>query len=64
MAISDFYAHNDHYVTRIVVHTRDSKALELLNTFKASAIIGPEVFIGSKLVASITRPKFLYFLLL
>ncbi|GKB45838.1 glutamate receptor 1.2-like protein [Tanacetum coccineum] len=71
IAISDFYAHNDHYVTRIVVHTRDSKgdplqtmlngkilrydiALELLNTFKVSAIIGPEVFIGSKLVASIT----------
>ncbi|GKC16439.1 glutamate receptor 1.2-like protein [Tanacetum coccineum] len=63
MAISDFYAHNDHYVTRIVVHTSDSKgdplqtmlnALDLLNNFKVNAIIGPEVFIGSKLVASIT----------
>ncbi|KAI3726357.1 hypothetical protein L1987_66154 [Smallanthus sonchifolius] len=64
MAVSDFYAHNnDSYTTEIVVHARDSKGdplqamsnvLDLLNTVKVSAIIGPETYIGSKLVTSIT----------
>ncbi|KAK1434738.1 hypothetical protein QVD17_00488 [Tagetes erecta] len=62
MAISDFYARNHSYKTRIVVHTRDSKGdklkamstvLDLLNTGKANAIIGPETYIGSELLGSI-----------
>ncbi|KAI7728046.1 hypothetical protein M8C21_015001, partial [Ambrosia artemisiifolia] len=62
MAISDFYARNRSYKTRIVVHTKDSKGdklqamstvLDLLNTVKVNAIIGPETYIGSELLGSI-----------
>ncbi|KAI3786906.1 hypothetical protein L1987_40978 [Smallanthus sonchifolius] len=62
MAISDFYARNHRYKTRIVVHTRDSKGdrlramstvLDLLNTVKVNAVIGPETYIGSELLGSI-----------
>nr|XP_043617842.1 glutamate receptor 1.2-like [Erigeron canadensis] len=64
MAISDFYARNDGYRTRIVLHTRDTKGdpsrtisnvLDLVNRVKVKAIIGPETYIGSNLLASITH---------
>nr|KAJ0199758.1 hypothetical protein LSAT_V11C600309320 [Lactuca sativa] len=51
MAISDFYAANPHYRTRIVFKTRDTKgeplralssALDLLEDTELQAIIGPE----------------------
>ncbi|XP_050364950.1 glutamate receptor 2.8-like isoform X2 [Argentina anserina] len=50
MALSDFYASNAHYKTRIVLKVRDSKgnavhaaaaALDLIKNEKARAIIGP-----------------------
>ncbi|KAI3694761.1 hypothetical protein L1987_77740 [Smallanthus sonchifolius] len=62
MAISDFYGRNNSYKTRIAVHTRDSKGdrlqalstvLDLLNTVKVKAVIGPETYIGSELLGSI-----------
>nr|XP_043616222.1 glutamate receptor 1.3-like [Erigeron canadensis] len=64
MAISDFYARNDGYRTRIVLHIRDTKgdslrtisnALDLVNIVKVNAIIGPETYIGSNLLASVTH---------
>ncbi|PWA62886.1 Extracellular ligand-binding receptor [Artemisia annua] len=60
MAISDFYALNPNYRTRLVLHTTDSKgdsveALSavdhLLNNMKVQAIIGPETQLQSKLLA-------------
>ncbi|KAD3338449.1 hypothetical protein E3N88_33970 [Mikania micrantha] len=60
--ITDFYAHNYNYSTRIVLHTRDSKgdplqALlavhDLLNNIKVKAIIGPETYLEAKLLAPI-----------
>ncbi|XP_042753247.1 glutamate receptor 1.4 [Lactuca sativa] len=60
MAISDFYALNHSYKTRIVLHTRDSegdpvKALSavdhLLKNAKVQAIIGPETYLPSKLLS-------------
>nr|XP_043619838.1 glutamate receptor 1.2-like [Erigeron canadensis] len=60
MAISDFYALNHNYRTKIVLHTRNSKgdpieALsavdDLLNNVKVKAIIGPETHLQSKLLA-------------
>ncbi|KAL7589041.1 hypothetical protein Lser_V15G39248 [Lactuca serriola] len=60
MAISDFYDLNHSYKTRIVVHTRDSKgdplkALSavdhLLKNVKVQAIIGPEIYLQSKLLS-------------
>ncbi|KAL4572292.1 hypothetical protein LXL04_019064 [Taraxacum kok-saghyz] len=61
MAISDFYALNHNYKTRIVVHTRDSKgdlvnALsyavdDLLKNVKVQAIIGPETHLQSNLLS-------------
>nr|XP_011458900.1 PREDICTED: glutamate receptor 2.7-like isoform X2 [Fragaria vesca subsp. vesca] len=51
MALSDFYASHAYYRTRLVLHTRDSSkdvvvaaaaALELINSVKVQAIIGPE----------------------
>ncbi|XP_076893700.1 glutamate receptor 1.4-like [Bidens hawaiensis] len=62
MAISDFYARNHSYKTRIAVHTKDSKGdrlqalsavLDLLNLVKVSTIIGPQTYIGSELLGSI-----------
>ncbi|KAL2548160.1 Glutamate receptor 2.7 [Forsythia ovata] len=50
MALSDFYASNSHYRTRLVLHTRDAKgddvgaaaaALDLLKNVEVKAIIGP-----------------------
>ncbi|CAI9772308.1 unnamed protein product [Fraxinus pennsylvanica] len=50
MALSDFYASNSHYKTRLVLHTRDAKeddvgaaaaALDLLKNVEVNAIIGP-----------------------
>nr|KAJ0194512.1 hypothetical protein LSAT_V11C800427730 [Lactuca sativa] len=64
MAISDFYALNHSYKTRIVVHTRNSKgdtikalsAVEdLLNNVKVKAIIGPETHLQSKLLSLFTN---------
>ncbi|XP_076902396.1 glutamate receptor 1.3-like [Bidens hawaiensis] len=61
-AISDFYARNNNYRTRIVLHTRDLKgdplqALsavhDLLNNIKVQAIIGPETYLESKLLVPI-----------
>ncbi|KAI3771387.1 hypothetical protein L6452_02550 [Arctium lappa] len=66
MALSDFYARNGGCRTRIVFHTRDSKGdrlqaissvLDLLNTVKVHAIIGPEAYIGSELLGSFTDNK-------
>nr|XP_043616658.1 glutamate receptor 1.3-like [Erigeron canadensis] len=60
MALSDFYARHGDYRTRIVVHTSDHKGdplqamsnvVDLLNTVKVNAIIGPEIYIGSKQLA-------------
>ncbi|KAL4572293.1 hypothetical protein LXL04_019065 [Taraxacum kok-saghyz] len=60
MAISNFYALNPSYKTRIVVHTRDSKGDlvkvlsavdDLLKNVKVQAIIGPEIFLQSKLLS-------------
>ncbi|KAK1423272.1 hypothetical protein QVD17_18569 [Tagetes erecta] len=60
MAISDFYAVNHNYTTRIVLHTRDSKghplkALSavqyLLKHKNVQAIIGPDTYLQSKLLA-------------
>ncbi|XP_024965451.1 glutamate receptor 1.2-like [Cynara cardunculus var. scolymus] len=60
MAISDFYALNHSYRTRIVLHTRDSKkdplkALSavdhLLRKVKVKAIIGPETHLQPKLLS-------------
>ncbi|KAI3682564.1 hypothetical protein L1987_82627 [Smallanthus sonchifolius] len=61
-AKSDFYARNNNYRTRIVLHTRDSKgdplhALsavnDLLNNIKVQAILGPETYLEAKLLAPI-----------
>ncbi|XP_073131851.1 glutamate receptor 2.5-like [Henckelia pumila] len=50
MALSDFYAANGHYKTRVVLYSRDSKttvvgaaaaALDLLKNVEVEAIIGP-----------------------
>ncbi|XP_047325752.1 glutamate receptor 2.2-like [Impatiens glandulifera] len=50
MAISDFYASHPNYITRLTLHTRDSKndtvaaaaaALDLLKNDEVAAIIGP-----------------------
>ncbi|CAI9772306.1 unnamed protein product [Fraxinus pennsylvanica] len=50
MALSDFYASNSHYKTRLVLHTRDAKeddvgaaaaALDLLKNVEVNPIIGP-----------------------
>ncbi|KAJ9555717.1 hypothetical protein OSB04_010331 [Centaurea solstitialis] len=63
MALSDFYARNGGCRTRIVFHARDSKGdqlqaistvIDLLNTVKVHAIIGPETYIGSELLGSLT----------
>ncbi|GKF56954.1 glutamate receptor 1.2-like protein, partial [Tanacetum coccineum] len=60
MAISDFYALHLNYRTRLLLHTRDSKgdpieALSavdsLLNNTKVQAIIGPKMYLQSKLLA-------------
>ncbi|XP_028077695.1 glutamate receptor 2.2-like [Camellia sinensis] len=61
MAISDFYAVNNHYKTRVVLHTRDSNgepllalsaALDLIDNIKVQAmIIGPETSLEEKLLA-------------
>ncbi|XP_024965732.1 glutamate receptor 1.2-like [Cynara cardunculus var. scolymus] len=60
MAISDFYALNHSYRTRIVLHTMDSKGdpLEalsavdhLLKNVKVKAIIGPETHLQPKLLS-------------
>ncbi|KAK2965808.1 hypothetical protein RJ640_025317 [Escallonia rubra] len=60
MAISDFYALNSHYKTRIVLHVKDSKgeplralstALDLLENNEVQAIIGPETSLEAKLLA-------------
>ncbi|KAI7984631.1 Glutamate receptor 1.3 [Camellia lanceoleosa] len=61
MAISDFYAVNNHYKTRVVLHTRDSNgepllalsaALDLIDNIKVQAmIIGPETLLEEKLLA-------------
>uniref|UniRef100_UPI001CB90E7C glutamate receptor 1.4-like n=1 Tax=Erigeron canadensis TaxID=72917 RepID=UPI001CB90E7C len=62
MAISDFYALNYKFSTKIVFHTRDSKGdplqavsavLDLLNNVKVQAIIGPETYLEAKLLAPI-----------
>ncbi|KAL8237119.1 hypothetical protein R6Q59_018200 [Mikania micrantha] len=62
MAISDFYAMNHNYTTRIVLHTRDSKGdplkvlsdvQYLLKYKKVQAIIGPETYLQSNLLALI-----------
>ncbi|KAF5195604.1 Glutamate receptor 2.2 [Thalictrum thalictroides] len=50
MAVQDFYTLNDHYKTRLVLHTRDSKdvvsavsaAVNLLKDVKVQAIVGPQ----------------------
>ncbi|KAF3954701.1 hypothetical protein CMV_019985 [Castanea mollissima] len=51
MALSDFYASNPHYRTRVVLNSRDSKsdvvgaaaaALDLLKNIEVQAIIGPQ----------------------
>ncbi|KAJ0031595.1 hypothetical protein Pint_12583 [Pistacia integerrima] len=51
MALSDFYATNSHYKTRLILNTRHSKsdaigaaaaALDLIKNVKVQAIIGPE----------------------
>ncbi|MFS7903257.1 putative periplasmic binding protein-like I [Helianthus anomalus] len=61
-SITDFYARNNNYRTRIVLHTRDSKgdpsqALsavhDLLNNIKVQAIIGPDTYLEAKLLAPI-----------
>ncbi|KAK1428542.1 hypothetical protein QVD17_17378 [Tagetes erecta] len=63
-AISDFYASNINYKTRIVLHTRDSKgdpsqALsavhDLVNNIKVKAILGPETCLEAKLLAPIAK---------
>ncbi|KAL7172904.1 hypothetical protein ACSBR2_032385 [Camellia fascicularis] len=61
MAISDFYAVNNHYKTRVVLHTRDSNgepllalsaALDLIDNIKVQAMItGPETSLEEKLLA-------------
>nr|GEU29419.1 glutamate receptor 1.2-like [Tanacetum cinerariifolium] len=64
MAISDFYALRHNYRTRLLLHTRDSKgdpieALSavdrLLNNTKVQAIIGPETYLQSKLLAMLAN---------
>ncbi|XP_057508915.1 glutamate receptor 1.2-like isoform X2 [Actinidia eriantha] len=64
MAISDFYALNALYKTRIVLHTRDSEgeplhalsaALDLLENIKVQAIIGPETSLEGKLLALLSN---------
>ncbi|XP_027109701.2 glutamate receptor 1.2-like [Coffea arabica] len=60
MATSDFYASHLGYKTRIVLHTRDSRAdsahavsaaLDLLENIKVQAIIGPETSSETKFLA-------------
>ncbi|KAJ0442030.1 putative periplasmic binding protein-like I [Helianthus annuus] len=62
LAISDFYSINHNYTTRIVLQTKDSegdplKALSairyLLKNKNVQAIIGPETYLQSKLLALI-----------
>ncbi|XP_059626898.1 glutamate receptor 2.3-like [Cornus florida] len=62
MAISDFYALNTHYTTRILLHIRDSKgeplralsaALDLLENMKVQAIIGPGTSPEAMLLAAL-----------
>nr|XP_043612282.1 glutamate receptor 1.4-like [Erigeron canadensis] len=64
MAMSDFYALNNNYRTRIVFHTRDSKGcplealsavLDLLNNVKVQAILGPETYLEAKILAPIAN---------
>ncbi|KAA8550518.1 hypothetical protein F0562_002202 [Nyssa sinensis] len=60
MAVSEFYALNSHYKTRIVLHTRDSKGeplpalsavLDLLENIKVQAVMGSETSIEAKFLA-------------
>ncbi|XP_010270821.1 PREDICTED: glutamate receptor 2.8-like [Nelumbo nucifera] len=60
MAVSDFYAKNSHYKTRMVLHTRDSKndvitaassVLDLKKDVEVQAIIGPQTSSQAKFVA-------------
>ncbi|XP_059625215.1 glutamate receptor 1.4-like [Cornus florida] len=62
MAISDFYALNTHYTTRILLHIRDSKGeplralsavLDLLENMKVQAIIGPGTSPEAMLLAAL-----------
>ncbi|KAK8654085.1 hypothetical protein V6N13_128062 [Hibiscus sabdariffa] len=62
IAISDFYARNSHYRTKLVVHTRDSEgnpflvlsqALVLLESVKLHAIIVAENPAGAKTLAEL-----------
>ncbi|KAA8550528.1 hypothetical protein F0562_002212 [Nyssa sinensis] len=60
MAVSEFYALNSHYKTRIVLHTRDSQGeplpalsavLDLLENIKVQAVMGPETSLEAKFLA-------------
>ncbi|KAM3714493.1 hypothetical protein ACJW31_01G336600 [Castanea mollissima] len=62
MAVSDFYAVNANYRTRLSLFTRDSKddvvgaacaALDLMNNEKVHAIIGPQSSAQAKFVANL-----------
>ncbi|XP_059626297.1 glutamate receptor 1.3-like [Cornus florida] len=62
MAISDFYALNTHYTTRILLHIRDSEGqplralsavVDLLENMKVQAIIGPGTSPEAKLLAAL-----------
>ncbi|KAL4572287.1 hypothetical protein LXL04_019058 [Taraxacum kok-saghyz] len=62
MAISDIYALNHNYKTKIVIHTRDSKGdplkalsavQHLLKKANVQAIIGPETHLQSKLLSTL-----------
>ncbi|EOX93708.1 Glutamate receptor 1.1, putative [Theobroma cacao] len=62
MAISDFYSVHDHYKTRLVLHTRDSKgetlnalsaAVNLLEHNKVGAILGAQTSTEAKVLAEL-----------
>lgn len=59
MALSDFYASNGQYRTRIILHLRDSQgqsmlaisaALDLLENVNVHAIIGPDTYLEKELL--------------
>ncbi|XP_026383597.1 glutamate receptor 2.7-like isoform X2 [Papaver somniferum] len=53
IAISDFYKSHPNQATRVVTHTRNSKALDLINTVRVKAIIGLDSSVGAEFVAYI-----------
>ncbi|KAF9612897.1 hypothetical protein IFM89_004313 [Coptis chinensis] len=61
MAVSDFYATNDHYESRLVLHPKDSKdvvsavfsAVELLDDVNVQVLVGPQRSMEAEFVAEL-----------